>query len=612
VRTAGISPDTSVTAELTDALGTFSGATAREVAGRDPEQVRQVFRPVNDNVLARTREAAEAGARIVFWSEQSANVLAADEQPFLDQVSDTAREHRIYLQAAVALYLPEAPYAANRTYMFGPDGRRIWTYDKAHPIPGLEFYPPGDGIVPVTQTPYGRLASVICFDTDFPGLLRVDADIMIVPARDWAEIGAVHSRMANMRAVENGYSMIRQAEFGVSGAFDPQGRTLSTHVYQRSDRHVVLSDVPVLGSATPYRMIGDVFAGGSAGPAREGSPERAGFGEAEPGGDLLDGVPSTPQVRDGEIAQHLLAKPGERGALPVQQAAQVLGADRQAGSDLVRLPHASVAAVLEDPAHTVGDRGAVVAVADQVVRPPAQVGEQIGFFPYQRARQVADVEADRRGRATERRHAPENRLVRGAVGRLRKGHVHSGQCDSLPGKPCREPVCERQQELGGERRHDVVELDPAGPGVHCHADTGKAGGDGQEVDQACQRGAEVRSVDHPQRDHAERPPGDRPRPQVKQFVVGEPPQRPRQRDSLLAVQVGHGRGRQPHLVHGMPDIESSRPRGLDGRPDETDGDTVVRHTTSPARRARTHSMTAGPAADQGPRQRNTPGTPGRR
>ncbi|MFB4263302.1 hypothetical protein [Nonomuraea sp. GTA35] len=91
----------------------------------------------------------------MFWSEQSANVLAADEQAFLGRVSAAAREHRIYLRAAVALYLPRAPHAANRTYLFGPDGRRIWTYDKSRPIPGLGFYPPGDGVVPVERTPTG-------------------------------------------------------------------------------------------------------------------------------------------------------------------------------------------------------------------------------------------------------------------------------------------------------------------------------------------------------------------------------------------------------------------------------------------------------------------------
>ncbi|MFB4263301.1 hypothetical protein [Nonomuraea sp. GTA35] len=92
---------------------------------------------------------------------------------------------------------------------------------------------------------------MICFDADFPALARVDADIMIVPARDWPEMGTLHSRMADMRVVENGYSMVRQAEFGVSGAFDAQGRTLSEHVHERGDRHVVVSEVPVRGSATP-------------------------------------------------------------------------------------------------------------------------------------------------------------------------------------------------------------------------------------------------------------------------------------------------------------------------------------------------------------------------
>ncbi|MEV5410072.1 nitrilase-related carbon-nitrogen hydrolase [Thermopolyspora sp. NPDC052614] len=260
VRTAGISPDDSVTAEMTRALGAVDGSYARRVAGLDPARVRPVFERVNGNLLARSREAARAGAKIVFWSEQAANVLAADEAAFLGRVAAVAREQGVYLQAAVHLYLPREPYAANRTYLFGPDGGRLWTYDKSHPIPGLEFYPPGKGVVPVVSTPYGRLASVICFDADFPELMRVDADIMIVPARDWAEIGPVHSRMAGMRAVENGYSMIRQGEFGVSGAFDAQGRTLAEHVHQRGDRHVVFADVPVGGSATPYRVVGDVFA----------------------------------------------------------------------------------------------------------------------------------------------------------------------------------------------------------------------------------------------------------------------------------------------------------------------------------------------------------------
>ncbi|GAA4963547.1 hypothetical protein HD597_003430 [Nonomuraea thailandensis] len=38
-----------------------------------------------------------------------------------------------------------------------------------------------------------------------------------------------------------------------------QGRTLSEPVHERGGRHVVLSEVPVRGSAAPYRAIGEVF-----------------------------------------------------------------------------------------------------------------------------------------------------------------------------------------------------------------------------------------------------------------------------------------------------------------------------------------------------------------
>jgi apolipoprotein N-acyltransferase len=258
VRVAGVSPDTSVTRDLRAVVG--ADVLPQAVVERDPAEVRAAFGTANDSLFARTREAARAGAKIVVWSEQAANVLVADEPAFLAEASATAREERIYLQVAEFRYLPEAPYAGNRTRLFDPTGAEVWAYDKSHPIPGLESYPAGPGVVPVVSTPYGRLATVTCFDADFPELARVDADIMIVPARDWAEVGAVHSQKANLRSVENGYSMVRQAEFGTSGAFDPQGRVLSSHDYASADVHVVFSDVPVRGGPTAYRSVGDLFA----------------------------------------------------------------------------------------------------------------------------------------------------------------------------------------------------------------------------------------------------------------------------------------------------------------------------------------------------------------
>jgi predicted amidohydrolase len=44
------------------------------------------------------------------------------------------------------------------------------------------------GVIPFADTPFGRIASAICFDMDFPGYIRQagrkSVDIMLVPAYD--------------------------------------------------------------------------------------------------------------------------------------------------------------------------------------------------------------------------------------------------------------------------------------------------------------------------------------------------------------------------------------------------------------------------------------------
>jgi apolipoprotein N-acyltransferase len=91
---------------------------------------------------------------------------------------------------------------------------------------------PGDGRIPTADTPYGRIASVICHDMDFPEHIRqvgrAGADVLIVPTGDWRAVGPTHSRMAECRAIENGVSMVRPARWGISSAVDAYGLTLAT------------------------------------------------------------------------------------------------------------------------------------------------------------------------------------------------------------------------------------------------------------------------------------------------------------------------------------------------------------------------------------------------
>ena len=147
--------------------------------------------------------------------------------------------------------------------MLGPGGKIIWEYLKTHPVPGSTDVP-GDGDLPVIDTPYGRLSNSICYDMDFTALIhqagRKSTDIMLVPAWDWKAIDPLHANMASFRAIENGFSMVRQTGEGLSLAVDYHGRTLSAMDYFDSDSQVMVSNVPGTGLWTFYSEFGDIFA----------------------------------------------------------------------------------------------------------------------------------------------------------------------------------------------------------------------------------------------------------------------------------------------------------------------------------------------------------------
>ncbi|RSN72100.1 carbon-nitrogen hydrolase family protein [Actinomadura sp. WAC 06369] len=260
VRIAGINPDMAVNAEAARLAGTDLDDFEAVSRTADPAAMRAGTDVIADQLFADTRLAARTGAKIVFWSENAARLLSSDVPAFQAEAVELARQEGIYLNMAMNIYLPDPPYVRDQTVLVGPDGNVLWTYEKHHPIPGLEPNTPGEGPVPVVETPYGRLSNVICYDADFPAMMKVDADIMLVPGGDWPEIGRIHTRMASLRAIENGYTLVRQDFNGSSQAFDYQGHVLSQQDTTPDDTPFWIVDVPTNGTTTVYRVVGDVFA----------------------------------------------------------------------------------------------------------------------------------------------------------------------------------------------------------------------------------------------------------------------------------------------------------------------------------------------------------------
>lgn len=272
VRVAGISPSPALLAaydrhvsqndSLMQAL--FSGTATQA----DRQIVHQASVPVFDELLSLTEQEARAGAKIIVWPEASGNVtlLQEDEPALLARASSIAQTTGTYLDLGLGVLLQrpmQSSYALNESILIDPQGLVVWRYQKAHPVPGDPGLP-GDGKVPTNQTPYGRLATVICFDADFPGTIRqagqVGADVLLVPSNDWREVDPYHTQVATFAAIENGYSLVRQTSHGLSMTVDDEGNVLAASDYFTSDPQVMVAYVPIQGVHTIYATIGDLFA----------------------------------------------------------------------------------------------------------------------------------------------------------------------------------------------------------------------------------------------------------------------------------------------------------------------------------------------------------------
>ena len=147
----------------------------------------------------------------------------------------------------------------NLIYLFGPDGEQLFRYEKT-----MSWYPTdSDGIVPAVDTPWGRLSAVICFDLDFPRLLRQAArkrvDILLVPGFDTELTSPYHTQIGLLRGVEYGFSVFRQANKSTSIAADYNGNVLAYQNYFDTEDRVMMADVPVKGIRTVYGALGDWF-----------------------------------------------------------------------------------------------------------------------------------------------------------------------------------------------------------------------------------------------------------------------------------------------------------------------------------------------------------------
>ena len=208
------------------------------------------------------REAAAQGADYVLTPEVSnmiqsnrqamfENLAAEEDDLSLKAYRALAAELKIHLHIGSLALRASPERAVNRSFLIGPDGAVIASYDKIHmfdiDLPGGESYresanyQPGETAV-IADLPWGRIGLTICYDVRFPALYRAlaesGASFLTVPSAFTVRTGEAHwHTLLRARAIENGCFVFAAAQagtheskrqsYGHSLIIDPWGAVLA-------------------------------------------------------------------------------------------------------------------------------------------------------------------------------------------------------------------------------------------------------------------------------------------------------------------------------------------------------------------------------------------------
>lgn len=214
------------------------------------------------NAYARfVSQLADSGAEIVVLPEKFVGITDEYGAEALDALRTTAAKHKVYIIAGFNRLGTEPK--RNLAVVISPNGNIAGEYDKAFPIPGIESgYKRGEEIFLFKAN--GIIGgAAICKDLDFPQWIRqygqAGAGVLYVPAWDFGADGWLHSRMAVLRGVENGFAVVRSANDGVLTISDDRGRVVSELASAGSSGVMIFADVRPGSGRTIYSIGGEWF-----------------------------------------------------------------------------------------------------------------------------------------------------------------------------------------------------------------------------------------------------------------------------------------------------------------------------------------------------------------
>jgi apolipoprotein N-acyltransferase len=224
--------------------------------------IEELFKRSLDEFLGDSKEAVNRGAEIIVWQENALAIYEKDEPDYVERGREFAVKEKVYLLMGVYMLSEGGTPDENKAFLITPSGD-VSEYLKNYLVPG-DSHALGDGKALVQDSEYGRLSTIICQDTHTINFVRQigkdNVDILLIPNHNWASITPYVATMANFRAIENGFSMIRADYHGLSTAVDFHGNMLAEMNDFETEERIMLADMPQQGVTTVYSKTGYSFA----------------------------------------------------------------------------------------------------------------------------------------------------------------------------------------------------------------------------------------------------------------------------------------------------------------------------------------------------------------
>ncbi|NCD70772.1 apolipoprotein N-acyltransferase [Mucilaginibacter agri] len=204
---------------------------------------------------------AAKGVKLILLPERSIGINPVWADSLQSILSAAAKRNHVYI---IVGYTDKGKdRERNSAMVFDANGNIQVNYNKKYLVPVLESQFASGNKIGLFGFNGSRLGVAICKDLDFPDYIRQYGEaapkVLFVPAWDFVVDDWLHSRMAILRSVENGFAQVRCARRGRLTINDAYGRVTFESSSANDKAASLIGAVPLKSGPTFYTRYGDWF-----------------------------------------------------------------------------------------------------------------------------------------------------------------------------------------------------------------------------------------------------------------------------------------------------------------------------------------------------------------